>query len=143
YWCEPGARPLFLDLRVPRRDDTGELPPVVLWLHGGGWRQGSRRRQSPGAHRHWLIERAVMAGFAMALVDYRLAPEGTFPAPVADVRAAIRWLRAHADDLEIDAGRVALWGESAGGHIACMAASCDRDLGDRCEGGENLEQPEY
>lgn len=143
YSCPPGYRPLFLDLHVPRHEPAGDRPPLVLWVHGGGWVSGSRRRLPPGIEEHWLIERAILAGFAVALVDYRLASEAPFPAAVADLRAAVRWLRAHAGDFGLDPARVALWGESAGAHIACLAATCTRDLG-AAPGGqsENLDQPE-
>lgn len=124
YSCEPGYRPLFLDLHVPRSTPA----PLVVWLHGGGWTQGSRVRISPNVDRHWLLGRMLLAGLAVALVDYRLASEAPFPAAVDDVRAAVRWLRAHAEDFGLDASRVAVFGQSAGAHLACLATSLDDAL---------------
>jgi acetyl esterase/lipase len=74
-----------------------------------------------------VIERLVLAGFAVALVDYRHVPEAPLPAPVEDVRAAVRWVRAHATELGLDGQRIVLWGESAGAHLACLAASLTDD----------------
>ena len=82
-----------------------------------------------------MIERLVLAGFAVALVDYRHVPEAPLPAPVEDVRAAVRWLRAHAADLGLDGQRIVLWGESAGAHLACLAASLtDEQLDEQLDG---------
>ena len=142
FSCEPGYRPLVLDLHVPRGAEPGERLPLLVWVHGGGWTAGSRRRLSPDLDRHWIIERMLLAGFAVALTDYRLADEAAFPAPVADLRAAVRWLRGHADDFGLDSARVAYWGESAGAHLACLAATCDRELGDRGDLREDVDQPE-
>ena len=58
----------------------------------------------------------------MAAVDYRLSGEARFPAPLEDVRAAVDWVRDHAADYGLDPGRVFLWGDSAGGHLALLAA---------------------
>jgi acetyl esterase/lipase len=125
-YCAPkGRRPLFCDLHVPRVDSP---PPLVIWLHGGGWIAGSRRRESPNLEPHWLVGRTLLAGFAVALADYRMIGETVFPGPVADVRAAIRWLRANAAALRFDGSRIGLWGESAGAHLACLAATCDRAI---------------
>lgn len=122
-----GYRPLFLDLHVPRpsaaRSDTATGAPLVVWLHGGGWEQGSRRRFPVPFEEHWMLERILLAGLAVALVDYRLVREAPFPAPVDDVHEALAWLRAHARDLDLDPDRIALWGESAGAHIALLAVA--------------------
>ena len=61
-------------------------------------------------------------GFAVAAIDYRLSGEARFPAPLEDVRTAIGWVRDHAASYALDAGRVFLWGDSAGGHLALLAA---------------------
>lgn len=124
YACEPGFRPLFLDLHVPRDAPA----PLVVWLHGGGWTQGSRVRIPPNVDRHWALGRMLLAGAAVALMDYRLASEAPFPAAVEDVGTAVRWLRAHAEELAVDGGRLAFFGQSAGAHLACMATSLDDDL---------------
>lgn len=123
YRAEPGYRPLFLDLHVPRPLPGAGGAPLVVWVHGGGWEAGSRRRLPVGLERHWLLERVLLAGFAVALVDYRLRAEAPFPAPVDDVAAAVAWLSDHAAQLGVDRSRVAVWGESAGAHVALLAAA--------------------
>lgn len=112
-YATPGDRPLLLDLYLPQGI---ERPlPVIIWLHGGGWRIGDRRL-GPNLSRYFA-ER----GFIMASIDYRLSAEAIFPAQIHDVKAAIRWLRMVADQYGIDGGRVGLWGSSAGGHLAALA----------------------
>ena len=118
YAAPPGYRPVLLDLYTP----PGEPAPVVLFLHGGGWRLGTRSVFCP-TWRDWHpdpFERLVAEGFAVASVDYRLSGEAVFPAQLQDVTAALRWLRTRADELGVDAERVVAWGESAGGHLAAL-----------------------
>ncbi|BCB76976.1 alpha/beta hydrolase [Phytohabitans flavus] len=113
-----GYRPLSLDLHVP----AGEGPwPLVVWVHGGGWRTGDRRTLPSTYAELGFFARMRRRGYAVASVDYRLSAEARFPAQLHDVKAAIRWLRANAADLALDADRVALWGESAGGHLVALA----------------------
>lgn len=138
YAAEAGYRPLFLDLRVPPTTE-GQKHPVVVWIHGGGWVFGSRRRQAPNIHAYKTIERIVDAGFAVALIDYRFLLEAPFPAQLLDIKAAIRWLRGHADEFDIDPSRIAAWGESAGAHLASMIGMCDR-ISDEQVVGEFREQ---
>ena len=117
YAALPGARPLELDLYLPGGDRPA---PVVVFLHGGGWRLGSRHTAGP-AYRGaepGPFEQVAQAGIAVASVDYRLSGEAVWPAQLHDAKAAVRWLRSRADELGIDAGRIAAWGESAGGHLA-------------------------
>ena len=139
YSCEPGYRPLFLDLRIPR-PATGPHP-LIVWIHGGGWIYGSRRRLPPHLFENAVHDRMLDAGYAVAAVDYRLAREAGFPGMLLDVKAAVRWLRGHADEFALDPQHVILWGESAGGHLALMAAMCTAlDGAERT--GEHLEQSE-
>jgi hypothetical protein len=139
YSCEPGFRPLFLDLRVPR-PGTGPHP-LIVWIHGGGWIFGSRRRLPPHLFDNAVHDQMLDAGYAVAAVDYRLAREAGFPGMLLDVKAAVRWLRGRAAEFDLDPERVVLWGESAGGHLALMAAMCTR-LDGAPRTGEHLEQPE-
>jgi acetyl esterase/lipase len=118
YAATRGFRPLELDLVLPP-DGDGPFP-VVVFLHGGGWQLGSRHSAGPGYRgaRPTPFERIAQAGIAVASVDYRLSGEAVWPAQLHDAKAAVRWLRARADDIGIDGDRIAAWGESAGGHLA-------------------------
>lgn len=112
-----GFRPLSLDLHLP----AGEEPaPVIVQLHGGGWRQGSRTSFSPLVSAEDSFGRMVAAGFAVAAVDYRLSGEAVFPAQVDDVRAAVAWIRAEGERFGLDGSRLVLWGGSAGGTLAAL-----------------------
>ncbi|MEV6171582.1 alpha/beta hydrolase [Streptomyces sp. NPDC051954] len=115
----PGYRPLALDLYTP----VGKGPfPVIVYLHGGGWRLGSRREFGPAfdglTPDPWTT--LTRAGFAVASVDYRLSGEAPFPAQVHDVKAAVRWLRHRHGELNLDAEHIVAFGESAGGHLAAL-----------------------
>jgi acetyl esterase/lipase len=90
--------------------------PLVLIIHGGSWRNGDRT-QLPS-----MAKRLAAAGYVVAAIDYRLAPTHRFPAAHDDVRAAVDYLREHASELGIDPERVVLYGRSAGGHLALLAA---------------------
>jgi acetyl esterase/lipase len=126
-----GFRPLELDLYLPLGPDGcvpddgvpdhGGPAPVIVHVHGGGWRRGSRREPLPllGAD---FYDRLAAAGFAVAAIDYRLSGEARFPAPLEDVRTAVSWVRDNAAAYGLDAGRVFLWGDSSGGHLALLAA---------------------
>ncbi|MGW7072241.1 alpha/beta hydrolase fold domain-containing protein [Streptomyces sp. NPDC054855] len=117
-----GGRPLELDLWLP---DAGTGPaPLVLFVHGGAWRRGRRDDMGPRT-RDWTpgpLARIAAAGFAVACADYRLSGEAQFPAPLDDLRAALRWLGLRAAELGIDTARTVVWGESAGGHLASLLA---------------------
>jgi acetyl esterase/lipase len=118
YSAPPGFRPLELDLYTP----AGAPAPVIVFVHGGGFRLGTRAVFTP-TWRDWRptpFERLVAAGFAVASVDYRLSGEAVFPAQLDDVQAAVRWLRTRADELGVDADRIVAWGESAGAHLAAL-----------------------
>ena len=106
---------LKLDLYYP---DSGSSPyPLVIYVHGGGWTGGGK---GGGAGLRFLPQ-FLAAGFALASVDYRLAPSWQFPAMIEDVRCAIRFLRAKAGKLRLDPDRIGIFGTSAGGHLAALA----------------------
>jgi acetyl esterase/lipase len=115
-----GFRPLLLDLYVPAAV-PGPVPCVV-WVHGGAWEFGDRRFQAPGWPPGLLFSALVEAGLAVATVDYRLSAEARYPAQLDDVRRAVRFLRDNSHRAGIDAGRLGVAGDSAGGHLAAMAA---------------------
>jgi acetyl esterase/lipase len=117
-----GFRPLLLDLYVPPSGSTSGA--AIVYLHGGGWAVGTRRRFGR-AFASWSptpLDLLAQAGFVVASVDYRLSGEARFPAQLHDVKAAIRWLRGNAAGVGIDTTKVLAWGESAGGHLAVLAA---------------------
>ena len=91
-----------------------------MFLHGGGWRLGSRHSAGPAFARGGPnpFEQFARAGIAVASIDYRLSGEALWPAQLHDAKAAVRWLRARSGELGIDPDRIAAWGESAGGHLA-------------------------
>jgi ankyrin repeat protein/acetyl esterase/lipase len=107
-----GQDPLQLDLYLPAKSRT---PRLIVWVHGGAWRSGSRENMP-------LIA-LVQAGWAVASVDYRLSPISAFPAQVHDIKAAIRYLRANAERYGYDAKRIAIAGASAGGHLAALVGT--------------------
>lgn len=112
-------RPLALDLHVPADVRSA---PVVVWIHGGGFRAGDRRSLPHTVRPNAVFDALTTAGLACATIDYRLAGEAIWPAQRDDVNAAIDSIAAHADQYGIDADRVGIWGESAGAHLALMAA---------------------
>lgn len=110
---DPSGR-LRADVFVP--DGPGPHPAVVM-VHGGCFTGGSRRDQfGPSG------EQLARAGFVAATIDYRLAPAVEFPAPVQDVKCALRWLKSR-DDLRVDDDRVGLYGFSAGGYLAAFVGA--------------------
>lgn len=106
-----GEHALKLDLYLPA--DSRQAPPLLIYIHGGAWRGGSKKDVPIAA----LAER----GFALASVDYRLTPVAPFPANVHDLKAAVRFLRAKAGEFGYDPKRFAIVGSSAGGHLAALA----------------------
>jgi len=100
--------------------------PALLWIHGGGYVIGS----ADGTDAQ-VKSMVAQTGCAAVSVDYRLAPETPFPGPVEDCYAALMWLHAHAAELEVDQGRIAIGGASAGGGLR-PASLCSRVTGVRC-----------
>ncbi len=100
-----------LDLYLPEEDPEAARP-LVVWIHGGGWQNGSKDRCP--------LVRLVPQGFVVASINYRLSQHAVFPAQIEDCRAAIRWLRANAAKYHIDPARVGVSGASAGGHLVAL-----------------------
>ena len=101
-----------LDLVLPETRIGHEPFPLVVWIHGGGWRNGDKRS---GINR---VAPVVMTGrYVGATIGYRLSGEAQWPMQIHDCKAAIRWLRAHAKEYGIDPKRIAVWGSSAGGQL--------------------------
>jgi len=115
----PGGARRELKVDVLRPAD-GQRLPLVVHLPGGAFLR-CNKAMAFEARRH-----VAESGFVVASVEYRVAPDGaTFHDSVRDVRAALAYLRSHADDFGIDPGAVALWGESAGGHLAALTGVTD------------------
>jgi acetyl esterase/lipase len=106
-----GKRALQLDLYLPKHS-SAPAQPAIIFVHGGGWRAGYRTNFTAFAIA--MAER----GYAAATISYRLSPEAKYPAAIYDVKAAIRWLRKNAKKYQIDPGKIAIGGGSAGGQIA-------------------------
>ncbi|MBB6324597.1 pectinesterase [Algoriphagus iocasae] len=107
-----GGRELKLDVFSPTQAES--LRPVIVMVHGGGWKSGDKELQIPMAIA--LAER----GYVTAVVEYRLSPEAQYPAGIHDVKEAIRWLKVHANEFGIDSSQMAISGSSAGGQIAAL-----------------------
>jgi acetyl esterase/lipase len=106
------GKALLLDLRIP---DGAGPHPVIIYLHSGAWISGDRTG-GPAI-------RQASRGYAVASIDYRLAPQYIWPAQVEDTKAAIRWVRANASRFKLDPDRIGIFGTSAGGHIGAVAAT--------------------
>jgi acetyl esterase/lipase len=107
----PGGHPRQkLDLYLPEK--AGRPRPVIVWVHGGAWTQGDKdwRRAVP----------LVPKGYAVANINYRFSQDALFPAQIEDCKAAVRWLRAHAQQYHLDPDHVGAWGSSAGGHLVAL-----------------------
>ncbi|MCX5658703.1 MAG: alpha/beta hydrolase [Planctomycetota bacterium] len=136
-YAQVDGKPLLLDLALPAVSATQSAKPaaglpLVIWIHGGGWKAGSKDGTPAG----FLLRE----GFAIASINYRLTDVATFPAQIHDCKAAVRLLRAKADEFGLDAKRIGVWGGSAGGHlVALLGVSGDAPA---LEGkvGEHLDQ---
>ena len=113
-WFGHTRRDLKLDLIYP--EDKTKKYPCIVWICGGAWLLMDR-----SAHLAYLSDLA-RAGFVVASVEYRMSNEAQLPAQIQDIKAAIRYLRAHAERYNIDQEKFGVMGESAGGYLTCMAA---------------------
>ena len=134
-----GYRPLTLDLYLPAQRS---LPaPLVVFVHGGGWNGGDTRHAAGFPDFPRVLAELSAQGYVVASVGYRLSGEARFPSAVQDIKAAIRWLRSRARELNMDDTRVAVWGDGAGGQLAaltgvtCGVAAFDSEAG-RSDKGE-------
>ena len=113
-----------LDLAVPA-EEGGPPRPAIVFVHGGGWRSGDKRREpflGPA------LEFAAK-GYVCITVNYRLLSHAPFPACVEDVKCAVRWLRAHAEKYNVDPERIGAYGNSAGAHLVAMLGLCPPSAG--------------
>lgn len=116
-WFGHTTQDLKMDLIYP--EDREKKYPCIVWICGGAWLSMDK-----SAHLAYLAELA-RKGFVVASVQYRTSNEARFPAQLQDVKAGIRYLRAHAERYHIDPDRFGVMGESAGGYLSCMAALCN------------------
>lgn len=112
--CEIDGAQLRADLVRPAL--AKHLRRGILLVHGGGWSTGSRSDYEP------LMRGLGSAGFTALAVDYRLSPAVQHPQQVHDLKCALRWLRGHAEELDVDADKLAVIGGSAGAHLAAFLA---------------------
>lgn len=113
------AHPIVLDASFPL---TGRPVPALIVVHGGGWEAGDRR-----TYINPLLSLLEGSPYAWFSIDYRLAPADPYPAAVDDVREAVRWIHAHAAEFKVDAKRLALVGESSGGHLVSLVGALESD----------------
>lgn len=115
FWFNATLRQLKMDILLPKHRDIAGPQPLIVWVCGGAFQQVDRHV--------WLGEMLWYAkhGFTVASVEYRTSMDAVWPAQIVDVKSAIRFLRAHAEELCVDPRRIAIMGESAGGYLAVMA----------------------
>jgi acetyl esterase/lipase len=114
-YAEVDGKQLLLDLYLPAAKTT---PYLIVWVHGGAWHSGSK--ESPPL-------KFVESGYALASINYRLSVEAKFPAPIHDIKAAIRFLRANATKYGFRADKIIIAGSSAGGHLAALVGVSNND----------------
>jgi Esterase/lipase len=120
-----GKRDLHLDIFRPTK--KGKYPALIQ-IHGGGWRSGNKSMEAA------MAISIAQAGYVTIPVEYRLSMEAKYPAALHDIKAAIRWVKANADTYGIDTTRIAITGNSAGGHLASLVGMTNSV--DRFEGAE-------
>jgi acetyl esterase/lipase len=132
------GKELKLDLYVPKQKaPAGQVRPLVVWVHGGGWKGGSKE------HNPALF--LLMDGYAVASINYRLTGVASFPAQIWDCKAAIRFLRAKAHDYGYDPSNIGVFGGSAGGHLAALMGTTNNHpelegkVGDHLEVSSNVQ----
>jgi len=115
-YASVNGHPLRMHIMRPKVMPKEQLP-VIIFIHGGGWFEGHRNRGiGPLIH---FVER----GYIGVSVEYRLSGEAKFPAQIEDIKCAIRSLRSRAKEFHLDAGRIGVWGQSAGGHLAALVGT--------------------
>lgn len=138
-YATPGGEKLMLDLAAPAE---GGPYPAVLLLHGGAWSLGSRADLSRGSRDKnmkptpSLIEQVAARGYVVASASYRLSPKHKFPAHIEDARTAVRFLRTHAKKFNLDPDKIGAGGFSAGGHLALLLGTADKNSFENAEYSE-------
>lgn len=122
-----GDEKLLLDLAQPEKGDKPR--PGLIFIHGGGW-AGGRKEDFTAVAKDFATE-----GYVAVSINYRLAPKHLCPAQIEDCKCAVRWMRAHAEELGVDPERIGAVGGSAGGHLALMLGVMDPADGLEGNGG--------
>jgi acetyl esterase/lipase len=122
-YCSVDGDDLKMDMYFPK--GTTGITPLAVFIHGGGWSKGDKRAGAGVADYPALLD----AGFTIATLDYRLAPQYQFPAMIDDVKCAIRSLRANANQYHIDPDKIGVWGLSAGSHLSMLIGVTDPSAG--------------
>lgn len=110
-YSSANGEPLLLDILRPDPVPSQRMPAIIE-VHGGGWYEGEK-----DVERNRLL---AEHGFFTVSVNYRLSGQAPFPAQIHDVKAAVRWMRAHADGYHVDPDRIGVWDGSAGGHLVAL-----------------------
>jgi pectinesterase len=126
-YAQYDKRELKLDVYLPQKSDQRVAVPGIIVVRGGEWRLGDK--ESFG----YIAGQLAMAGFVAASIEYRTSGEAKFPAAVQDVKAAVRWMRAHAIAYGVNPDTIGAIGGSAGAHLVAMLASSGRVV--ELEGG--------
>jgi acetyl esterase/lipase/lysophospholipase L1-like esterase len=132
-YCSAGSRRLLLDVFHPAAGASKNRTAIVI-IFGGGWRSGNRTMFYP------LAEKLASLGYVCFTPDYRLSTEALYPAGIYDIKAAIRWVRQHATEYNVDSSRVVSLGFSAGGEMAAFIGTTGgmpSYTGDQCPGGNS------
>ena len=111
-----GERELHLDVFYPARKNKNGYPGVLL-IHGGGWRSGDKTLEWP------MAQQLAAQGYVAVTAEYRLSLEAPYPAAVHDLKAALRWMRAHAKEFKLDTTKIATYGTSAGAQLAALVGT--------------------
>jgi len=132
-FAAPDGHALRLDIYEPR--DRGDARPAILVLHGGAWFHGDKGLGGQRVRNRWLAAQ----GYVVFDAQYRLT--GQWPAPLADVKCAIRWIKVNASYYGVDPARVAVMGRAAGAHLALLAAytAGDARFAPSCFGGDTMD----
>lgn len=112
-----GSSAQKLDIFLP--DTMKTQNPVVVWVHGGGWKSGDKTEFRNTNRLKELRKR----GYVVVVINYRLSGEAKFPVQIYDVKAAIRWIRANAYMYKFNPDKIAVWGSSAGGHLSALTGT--------------------
>lgn len=116
-----GKYELPLRMNIVRPATTAEDSPLVICIHGGGWAAGNKNDMQE------MCNGLAALGYVAVSVEYRFAPTFRYPSQIDDVRACMKYLRAHAKELKINPNKIGAIGGSAGGHLALLLAETDED----------------